>query len=159
MPFLNMIYGVRFELGFIYDHDPYSSGRVRCVRSDYNPLAERFTHSGNTVVDNSTGLIWQLAHHETALTWLDALDYCENLELDGFSDWRMPKIKELQTILDERRLQPTIDVVAFPGTPSEWFWSSTPIQYPPDEAWCTSFTDGYASIHAFTELHLVRCVR
>jgi hypothetical protein len=158
VPLLNLAYGVRFELGFIYDHDPHGSGRVRCVRAPYVAPDPRFTYDASTVTDLGTGLIWQRGHL-VAMTWLDALDACESLDLAGQTDWRLPTLKELQTLVDDRRLQPSIDVVAFPDTPSEWFWSSTPIQFPPNEAWATSYTDGYASIHAFTELQLVRCLR
>lgn len=158
VPFLNLAYGVRFELGFIYDHDPTGSGRVRCVRSAPTPPDPRFTFTDEVVDDHGTGLEWQRGHFDARL-WLDALSTCEGLDLAGHQDWRLPTLKELQTLVDDRRLQPSIDVVAFPDTPSEWFWSSTPIQFPPDEGWATSFTDGYASIHAFTELHVGRCVR
>jgi len=159
VPFLNMAYGVRFELGFIYDHDPHGTGRVRCVRGGYSRPKPRFELAEGTVRDRGTGLTWQRQHVPDAATWGDALAACEGLELGGWDDWRLPTLKEQQTIVDERRLQPCIDVVAFPDTPAEWFWSSTPITVPPNEAWSTSYTDGYASIHAFDELHLVRCVR
>ncbi len=158
VPFLNLAFGVRFELGFIYDHDPHSSGRVRCVHGDYQPPEPRFNYDALVVNDQATGLTWQ-REHLGASTWLAALAACEQLDLGGHEDWRLPTLKELQTLIDDRRLQPSTDVVAFPNTPSEWFWSSTPIEFPPNEGWATSFTDGYASIHSFDELHLVRCVR
>lgn len=158
VPFLNLAYGVRFELGFIYDHDPYASGRVRCVRGAYQAPAPRFDLADETVTDRGTGLMWQRGHLP-AVVWLDALAGCEALDLAGHQDWRVPTLKEQQTLVDDRRLQPCIDVVAFPGTPAEWFWSSTPITNPPSQAWLTSYTDGYASIMADTELHLVKCVR
>jgi uncharacterized protein DUF1566 len=158
VPFLNLAYGVRFELGFIYDHDPYGTGRVRCVRGIYIPPNPRFTFDADVVHDHGSNLDWQ-RQHVAAMTWLDALDNCETLDLGNHGDWRLPTLKELQTLVDDRRLQPSIDIVAFPDCPAEWFWSSTPIQFPPSESWATSYTDGYASIHANDELQLVRCVR
>ena len=159
VPFSNLAYGVRFELGFIYDHDPFGSGRVRCVRGPYVKPSPRFTNTDDTVIDNGTGLTWQRLHVQLPMSWVDALGTCEGLQLAGYDDWRLPTLKELQTIVDERRLEPSIDLDAFPGTPPEWFWSSTPIAWPPDQGWATSYTDGYASIHDFDELHRVRCVR
>jgi len=161
VPFLSFAYGVRFELGFIYDHDPHSTGRVRCVRGAYQAPSPRFTvdAEAGTVQDHGTGLAWQRDTLDTPLGWLDALAHCEALELAGHSDWRLPTLKETQTLIDERRLQPSIDIHAFPDTPAEWYWSSTPIMTHPDQAWATSTTDGYASIHAGAELHRVRCVR
>ncbi len=158
VPFLGFAYGVRFELGFIYDHDPNGSGRVRCVRGAYQPLPARFSTDAETVLDLATQLRWQRRHLDTPLSWLEALSFCENLNFAGRTDWRLPTLKELQTLVDERRLQPSIDIFAFPDTPAEWFWSATPIASHPDQAWATSYTDGYASIHAGAELHRVRCV-
>ncbi len=161
VPFLSFAYGVRFELGFIYDHDPRSTGRVRCVRGAYEAPAQRFSVEAElgVVTDQGTGLVWERATLDTPLGWLDALAHCEALALGGHDDWRLPTLKETQTLVDERRLQPSIDIAAFLDTPSEWFWSSTPIATHPDQAWATSTTDGYASIHAGAELHRVRCVR
>ncbi|HOX43325.1 MAG TPA: DUF1566 domain-containing protein [Myxococcota bacterium] len=159
VPFLGFAYGVRFELGFVYDHDANGGGRVRCVRGGYAPPQPRFAVQGDVVLDQGSGLMWQRRHEEIPVGWLEALALCEGLDLGGFDDWRLPTMKETQTLVDERRLQPAIDIFAFPGTPAEWFWSSTPIATHPDQAWCTSYTDGYASIHAGAELHRVRCVR
>lgn len=161
VPFLAFAYGIRFELGFIYDHDPSTTGRVRCVRGAYEAPEPRYEidEAAGTVRDRGTGLEWQRATLDTPKTWLDALAHCEGLEFAGHDDWRLPTLKETQTIIDERRLQPSVDVHAFPGTPAHWYWSSTPIQSHADQAWATSTTDGYASIHAGTETLLVRCVR
>ncbi|MBN2499011.1 MAG: DUF1566 domain-containing protein [Deltaproteobacteria bacterium] len=158
VPFANLAYGVRFELGFIYDHDPFGSGRVRCVRGQYEPPAPRYRVEGDVVRDLGAGLVWQRESFAVPMGWLDALAACEDLSLDSREDWRLPTLKELQVLVDGRRMQPSIDVQAFAGTPPEWFWSSTPIAWPPDQGWATSYTDGYASIHDFDELHRVRCV-
>ena len=32
--------------------------------------------------------------------WHDALAYCENLDLGGHDDWRLPNVKELQSIVN-----------------------------------------------------------
>jgi hypothetical protein len=159
VPFSNLAFGVRFELGFIYDHDPYGSGRVRCVRGAYLPPSPRFEVTDEVVVDRGTGLVWQRVPFPTQLAWLDALAACEGLTLADHDDWRLPTLKETQTIVDDRELEPSIDVAAFPDTPPEWFWSSTVIEWPPDQGWATSYTDGYASIHDFDEAQRVRCVR
>ncbi|MEI6871569.1 MAG: sulfatase-like hydrolase/transferase, partial [Verrucomicrobiota bacterium] len=52
-----------------------------------------------TITDLDTGLMWtQLP--ASARTWEQALTYAENLTLAGASDWRLPNIKELQTLTD-----------------------------------------------------------
>jgi hypothetical protein len=46
------------------------------------------------------------------MNWEDALDYAENLELAGYSDWRLPNAKELQSIIDYSRCPDTTDSAA-----------------------------------------------
>ncbi|MCP4129952.1 MAG: DUF1566 domain-containing protein [bacterium] len=78
----------------------------RCVRGDASVFAANsYTDNGNsTVTDNNTGLIWQQANGEEStgdyqFSWENALAYCEALTLGGSSDWRLPDIKELQSIV------------------------------------------------------------
>lgn len=90
--------------------------------------AGRYTvdSASGTVVDNETGLMWQRDVPAFNGPWLSALGYCEALTAGGYSDWRLPSVKELRTIVDVGTVSPAIDLGAFPGTPSEFFWASTP---------------------------------
>ena len=99
VPFSNLAYGVRLELGFIYDHDPFGTGRVRCVRGAYDPPAPRFELADELVVDQGTGLTWQRGELPGPLAWLDALAACEGSTLAGHDDWRLPTLKETQTLV------------------------------------------------------------
>jgi hypothetical protein len=60
--------------------------------------------------DSKTGLTWQdnSAVKETKMTWQDTKSYCSELNLGGYSDWRLPNIKELQSIVDIRKYKPAI---------------------------------------------------
>ena len=52
-----------------------------------NPLS--YTEENSlTVIDNNTGLIWQREDDRTARSWTNAVNYCENLSLNGQTDWR-----------------------------------------------------------------------
>jgi hypothetical protein len=69
----------------------------------------------------------------TTATWLNAVAYCENLSLAGRTDWRLPSINELKTIVDVNsdRFGQAIDTVYFPGTVAGEYWSSTALaSYP-----------------------------
>ena len=63
-------------------------------------------------------------------TWLNALEYCENLRI-GASDfknrenWRLPNINELKSIVDRSASAPTVYKEFFPNTMADIYWSST----------------------------------
>ena len=108
--------------------------------------ANRFMDNGNgTVMDSCTGLMWQQSSAPGLYGWQEALLYAEGLVLGGFDDWRLPNIRELQSIADYGRFDPAIDPV-FTDTVSDWYWSSTPLGFPPamnpDFAFNVNFENG-----------------
>lgn len=87
-------------------------------------------HNDGTVSDKATGLMWQAIPSHEDRSWDDAMDYCNNLVLAGYNDWRMPTVKELFTIQDFGRSWPYIDTAYFKLasgliSKDEQFWSST----------------------------------
>ncbi|MBI4687331.1 MAG: DUF1566 domain-containing protein [Nitrospirae bacterium] len=73
-------------------------------------FAAPFTDNGNgTVTDNRTGLVWQQGE-AGQMMWGSALSYCEGLPLGGKTDWRLPNVKELESLTDDTRYNdPAID--------------------------------------------------
>jgi len=117
-----------------------------------------FTDNGDgTVSDSNTGLLWQQAVDEGAYSWEEAKAYCENLSLDG-TGWRLPTKAELESIVDFGRDEPAIDPVAFPNTPAESFFSSSPYVGIPGSLWYVGFGDGSEASAGGGALR-VRCVR
>jgi hypothetical protein len=45
------------------------------------------------------------------MSWCDALDYCKDLVLGGHADWRLPNVRELESIVDYGRLSPAANPV------------------------------------------------
>lgn len=61
-----------------------------------------------TITDNATGLMWMKDDDGEGMIWEEALSYAENATEAGYSDWRLPNVKELQSIVDySRSLQTT----------------------------------------------------
>lgn len=112
----------------------------------------------NSVGDKKTGLIWMKA---TALItdWESAIISCEGSTLDGFDDWRLPNIKELKSVADVTKYDPSIDTVFFPGTTAVEYWSSTTYISNTLSAWAVSFLRGYHGVKSKTSSLYVRCVR
>jgi hypothetical protein len=89
-----------------------------------------YSHSGDfsdigyeTVIDNITGMIWQKRSVEV-LSLEVAIHYCEDLTSDESSDWRVPNIKELASLLDDEAPTPCLDDNLFDNNCSI-YWSST----------------------------------
>ena len=77
------------------------------------PLGDRFTDNGDgTVTDNVTGLMWlQDISHFRQRTWQQALDDVASfnqLPDQLYTDWRLPNVRELQSILDYGQQDPAI---------------------------------------------------
>ncbi len=94
----------------------------------------RFTdHSNGTVTDNLTGLMWVKAPHSLpgnsgTMTWNNAIDFCNVLSFAGHSDWRLPNVRELQSLIDYGRSWPALPSGhPFTGVQSDWYWSSSTI--------------------------------
>lgn len=82
----------------------------RMVRGNTDYGINSLVDNGDgTISDLATGLMWQQADDGIARDWGTALEYAENLELAGYSDWRLPDAKELQSIVDYTRSPQTTE--------------------------------------------------
>ena len=115
----------------------------------------RFTDNGDgTVKDNLTGLIWlKNANCDGTKTWADALPYCNNLAngtcglTDGSvaGDWRLPNVKELQSLIHYGVYDPALPNTAgtgqwsegdpFTNVQSDYYWSSNTYAGITSSAW------------------------
>jgi hypothetical protein len=110
-----------------------------------------------TVGDTKTGLVWQQVALPGAFAWSDAAASCAALG----PGWRLPSLKELQTIVDEDAPAgaPSIDATAFPATPADDFWTSSAFAGAPDLAWRVSFSGGNTYTADVSTAARARCVQ
>ncbi len=107
--------------------------------ANYNGNQPSYTDNGDgTITDNVSGLMWQ-KDMGAKISYPDAIDKAETLTLAGYSDWRLPNAKELQSIVDYSRSpqstnSPAIDPVFSTseindpnGNPGQfpYFWTGT----------------------------------
>jgi len=124
-----------------------------------SPALAAKTYSDNgdgTVTDPTTGLTWMRC--AIGQTWDGAAETCTGtasthtwnqanaltgtVNFAGQSDWRLPTIRELTTIVDVSIYLPTIDRKAFPNTPASGFWSASALASDSSYAWNVNFYFG-----------------
>src|SRR3990172_1186612 len=99
---------------------------------------EYVDNGDGTITDKATGLMWMRNDGGEEVSWENALSYAEGLEYAGYSDWRLPNAKELQSIVDYTRSPATTDSAAIDPvfnnsqitneadeTDYRFYWSST----------------------------------
>ncbi len=129
-----------------------AAGQDCSVAANATTPTHRFVvHGDATATDTQSGLRWARcpvgysfddngspgilsddrcnADDETQLNWQDALLAAQDLNigggLAGFTDWRVPNVKELVSIVEFSCRFPAINSNVFPETASSLFWSST----------------------------------
>ena len=124
------------------------------------PEGLRFQVDGDTVLDRTTGLMWSRENVPGgSMNWKAAAEACNVLKLGGHSDWRLPTIRELLTLVDYERHDPAIDTEAF-KCESAYYWTSTPAASSPvGYAWIVGFGTGNASWVVQDYVLHVRAVR
>lgn len=110
------------------------------------------------VNDTKTGLMWQDDVIGSDMNWNTAITTCENLTLGGYSDWRLPNIKELKSITDKARANPAISP-NFTAIVSSNYWSFTTNSSNYSSVWVGNFYRGGTDWFNKTGSNYVRCVR
>lgn len=101
----NAAFGVNYVTGHIKAYPAVAGGPVggkyvRAVRGDSYGVNEYVNIGDGTITDNASGLMWAQDDNGEGIDWEDALDYAENSNYAGHFDWRLPNVKELQSIVD-----------------------------------------------------------
>ncbi len=120
-----------------------------------NPDSVYVDHGDGTASDTRSGLMWKrCAEGQTwngatctgssagTVNWNAALSQAVSSGFAGHSDWRLPNIKELRSLVEECRVKPSINDAIFPATPSAYFWSASPNAVNSSYAWYLSFDYG-----------------
>lgn len=152
-----------------------------CLKSVPDPMSNsRYEmNADGTVVDLHTGLMWMRCAlgqswdskkasptcTGTANTydWQGALKAVQTLNQNngyaGYNDWRLPNERELASLARFACTDPAINETAFPATPSNVFWTSTPVSASFGVEWGVDFKTGQAYYHAYNSAYPIRLVR
>ncbi|MBU0655486.1 MAG: DUF1566 domain-containing protein [Gammaproteobacteria bacterium] len=159
-----------------------------CLSSMPVTTAHMVGNDNGTVTDPKTGLVWKRCSEgqswngstcdgtTSTYTWQAALQRVQAVnttlqtgtENQDFTDWRLPNIKELQSLIERKCYGPAINITNFPNTPAganeqpPWYWSSTPVANA-TQAWAVSSYDGNSylpkNFSDKTDSNYVRLVR
>jgi hypothetical protein len=123
-----------------------------------------------TVLDKQTGLMWKRCVEGqsgvdcatgaySTHDWGGALSLAAGSTHAGYQDWRLPNIKELVSLVEEKCDDPAINLTVFPNAPSDWHSSSSSDAHSSVNVWGVDFV--YGSINNGNRLnsHAVRLVR
>lgn len=106
------LFGVNFADGRIKGYGLKLHGRdktfyIMLVRGKTGYGENSFTdHSNGTITDTNAGLMWTQNDSGKALSWQDALAWAQRANAEkylGYSNWRLPNVKELQILVDYSR--------------------------------------------------------
>lgn len=122
-----------YETGYYADGSVYNGMVPGCFvivvrgEEDVYGVNDFVDNEDGTVTDEATGLMWTSASSTEGMEWADALAYAEASEESGYSDWRLPSAKELQSIIDyESTSIPALNEDFFTvSDPDSYFWTST----------------------------------
>ncbi|AOY58069.1 MULTISPECIES: protein kinase domain-containing protein [Desulfococcus] len=113
----------------------------------------------DVVADRATGLLWERSGSEYPMTWDRARHYVRGLNDQGFSgrtDWRLPTVAELTTLLMKTYPQETLCISSVFDETQRGLWSSD--RRSPAAAWYVSLDLGFVAWHDHTARCYVRAV-
>ncbi|MEA3290560.1 MAG: DUF1566 domain-containing protein [Campylobacterota bacterium] len=122
--------------------------------------ASNFLKSDNVVIDITKNVMWQdnIEVIEYKSSWSIAKEYCRALTLNGYTDWKLPKIKELQSIVNTKKANPAI-FEEFVFVEPTSYWSNTQDMTNKSNAWYIGFKTGATYKDSKDYDCYVRCVR
>lgn len=120
------------------------------------PASDFIDNKDGTVTHKRSGLVWmRCALGQTwdgsackgepkRYLWRQALQEAEAADYTGHKDWRLPNVKELESIAELQCHNPAINLEVFPGTPPYRFWSSSLFMMKKlGSAWFVNYSEGY----------------
>ncbi|MBI4689287.1 MAG: DUF1566 domain-containing protein [Nitrospirae bacterium] len=104
----------------------------------------RFTVNGDCVTDNLTGLVWMKSPDSTTKMWTDAITYSNNLSLCGYTDWRLPNVNELESLVNAGQADTAswLNSQGFSNVQPDYYWTSTTYAFGTNFAYVVNIYDG-----------------
>ena len=163
--------------GLMWERKQDNSGGLRQTGASYTWYNTVDNINGgdpgtNSAAGGGFGIVCTLDNCTTS-AYIEAVNQANNgAGLCGFTDWRLPRLDELLTLVhydppcryrDSNdqciEWEATIDLTAFPLTARGPYWSASPSAYQPGKAWVVDFADGSFTTRLKQEWGYLRAVR
>ncbi len=154
--------------GGIVIYDPTEQFHVRpsyCISGTGYPDSQLSDNNDGTISEYTTNLMWQKEDDGKRKVWEEALTYCEDSTLAGYTDWRLPNMNELISISNPHDA-PSINTSFFPSNNGYQYWSSTvkfnaphPTAWYVDYSYSSTWNRLYIKYDGISSSLLARCVR
>lgn len=111
------------------------------------------------VTDRLTGLMWVRVPSSNPMPWGASLVYANGLTLCGFSDWRLPNVRELESLVNTAIVSPAVflNTNGFTGVQANFYWSSS--SFAGGAGWIVGMYDGLVYARNKLDIHYVWPVR
>ncbi len=151
------------DYGFNHPADLTAGGLSGKVSGNFQHKYEPKMLNGETVViDHATDLMWQQSGSAERMTWQEAKAYVKQLNQEHFadySDWRLPTIEELASLLEFTQQRPGNLFIASVFDLTQWICWSADIFQSAANVWFVYFEHGYISNTDADSKLYVRAVR
>ena len=150
------------QRGFHHPNDLASWGLSGSVQGTFqHGYQPRNSEGDQVVLDQTTGLMWQQAGSSNQMTWNQAKDYIQQLnqqEFAGFSDWRLPTVEELTSLLEFQKKNGNYYIDPVFDATQGLCWTGD-MAGGANAAWAVSFHSGHVYYDALDRTNYVRAVR
>ena len=149
------------------DDATYQAGwwKGKTVANNKTRFIAKTLDGDDVVIDLATGLMWAADGNEAGcndgggLNWVDTIAYANTLDFAGFTDWRVPNINGLLSIVNHSESIPSTYGAFFVNTVAGNYWSSTHPDVFINGARMVEFVDGDSHSLADVNICGLRCVR
>jgi len=173
-PFTIFLHSLCLILALLVSSNGFAAQTCNTAIPASTPTSRFVDHGNGTVTDTKTGLMWKQCTEglsgagcatgtAATYTWQGALQAAQTLNTNGgfagFTDWRVPNVKELQSIVEFQCATPTINATIFPATVVGWYWTASRDVNSNFTVWTITFGYGYSTSNNRLFNYYVRLVR
>lgn len=166
-------YEVSFTSGGTLKKNEGEKLAVRCVQGDPTEVTHNVEDKGDYVVDHTTGLEWskfktaktvnyslnRFPIDESNSSKPSAAEFCTSLDIGGKTDWKLPSINDLRSIVCLKGNKLMVPSALNPAEDVTWVWSATEDQSGNNHYILKVNEGGRVSVEPKTGKYFVTCVR